>query len=305
MSVDPGDLYRVEVAADDLKAQTLLLGVPGFLDAGGGVRLSTAQILASLDHEVVVTFDHDVLIDYRARRPRLTFAEDHYEDYQPPAILLHRVTDPAGTDFLLLEGPEPDFLWDRFVGAVLDLITRFEVTRTVGMLSIPMAVPHTRPVTATTHANRPGLIETGANVWSGRIGVPASIGALLELRLAERAEAAFGFAVHVPYYLAESEYPAAAAALLDSAAGASGLVLPLGELNEGAERVKKLADQQLRGNAEIARVVETLETQYDQLPSAGNTARSEFSTMSAEEIGAQVEDFLARRDDTPGGPPPG
>ncbi len=297
MSIEPGDLYRLEPAADMLTAATLVQAIPGFIDAGSAVSLAVNQLLDSLEHEVVVRFDHDVLIDYRSRRPRLTFAEDHYEDYVAPELVLYRMTDSEGISFLLLAGPEPDFLWDRFTQAILDLVNRFDVQRSVGLLGIPMAMPHTRPVTVTSHATRPGLV-TGANLWRGRVAVPASLGALLEIRLGQAGQDGFGFAAHVPYYLAESDYPAASAALLEATAASTGLSLPLGDLIEAGARVIAAADEQLSGNDEIARVVTTLESQFDTLTTEdGDTGIAELSTLSADDIGAQVERFLAQQDD--------
>jgi len=302
VSIEPGDLYRLEPGADKLTASTLVQAIPGFIDAGAAVSLAVSQLLDSLEHEVVVRFDHDVLIDYRSRRPRLTFNEDHYEDYVAPELVLYRVTDSDGTSFLLLAGPEPDFLWDRFAEALLELVSRFEVQRSVGLLGIPMAMPHTRPVTVTSHATRSGLVS-GANLWRGKVAVPASLGALLEIRLGEAGHDGFGFAAHVPYYLAESEYPAASAALLEATAASTGLSLPLGDLIEAGTRVIAAADEQLAGNDEIARVVSTLERQFDALTTeGGDTGIAELSTLSAEDIGAQVERFLAQHDED--SPPP-
>jgi len=301
MSIEPGDLYRLEPAADRLTATTLVQAIPGFIDAGSAVALAVRQLLNSLEHEVVVRFDHDILIDYRSRRPRLTFSEDHYEDYVAPELVLYRMTDSDGTDFLLLAGPEPDFLWDRFTQAMIDLATRFEVQRSVGLLGIPMAMPHTRPVTVTSHATRTGLVS-GANLWRGKVAVPASLGALLEIRLGEAGHDGFGFAAHVPYYLAESDYPAASAALLEATAASTGLALPLGDLIEAGTRVIAAADEQLSGSDEIARVVSTLERQFDALTTEdGGIGIAELSTLSAEDIGAQVERFLAQHDED--GPP--
>ncbi len=304
MTIEPGDLYRLEPAADMLTAATLVQAMPGFIDAGSAVSLAVSQLLDSLEHEVVVRFDHDVLIDYRSRRPRLTFNEDHYEDYISPELVLYRMTDSEGISFLLLAGPEPDFLWDRFTEALLDLVGRFEVQRTVGLLGIPMAMPHTRPVTVTSHATRSGLVS-GANLWRGKVVIPASLGALLEMRLGGAGHDGFGFAAHVPYYLAESDYPAASAALLEATAAATGLSLPLGDLIEAGTRVVAAADEQLAGNDEIARVVSTLERQFDALSTEGaDTGIAELSTLSAEDIGAQVERFLAQQNEDDPTPDP-
>ena len=77
----------------------------------------------------------------------------------------------------------------------------------VSLGSVPMAVPHTRPVQLTNHATaRPAGAE---NVWRGEIRVPASAQSLLELRLGEWGHDAMGFVAHIPHYVAQFDYPQA------------------------------------------------------------------------------------------------
>ena len=69
-------------------------------------------------HRVLARFDHDQLFDYRARRPVMVFAKDHWESYDAPVLALHLLNDLDGQHFLLLAGPEPDVQWERFAAAV-------------------------------------------------------------------------------------------------------------------------------------------------------------------------------------------
>ena len=94
------------------------------------------------------------------------------------------------------------------------VVERFGVTRVVSMGSVPMAVPHTRPIAVTHHANDPALL-TGESPWRGELRVPSSAQALLEVRLGEWGHAALGFVAHIPHYLAQLDYPKASAALLE------------------------------------------------------------------------------------------
>src|SRR5207244_13060666 len=136
--------------------------------------------------------------------------------------LLH---DDGGTPLLLLAGLAPDLQWERFSGAVEDLVERMSVRVTVGLNAIPMAVPHTRPTGITAHATRPDLIS-GYEPWLRRVQVPGSAGNLLEYRLGSHGHDAIGFAVHVPHYLAQAGYPAAANELLTAVSRVTGLLLP-------------------------------------------------------------------------------
>src|SRR6266581_933920 len=126
----------------------------GFIDAGGAGRLLTAHLLSASEHTEVARFDVDSLIDYRSRRPVMTFAKDHWEEYDAPEIAVSLLHDAAGTPFLLLNGPEPDHDWDAFTGAVLDVASALRVRLAVGFHGIPMGVPR-RPRRGLPAAGRP------------------------------------------------------------------------------------------------------------------------------------------------------
>lgn len=300
--LDPTAIYTTTEAADGLTAPVLVHALGGFIDAGSAGRLAADHLLATLDHVVVATFDPDELVDYRSRSPVMVYDRDHYESYETPLVRLHAVRDLQGRTFLLLTGPEPDLQWERFVGAVRGLVQRFEVSRTMGIHAIPMAVPHTRPIGVLTHATREGLVPQ-RQTWVGTVQVPGSAAALLELRLGELGHDALGFVVQVPHYLAETPYPEAAAVLVDNLAEVAGLTLPTTALLESAEATRTAIAEQIAGSQEVEQVVQALEQQYDAYAGArGRTslmAAQDGPFPSADELGAEVERFLAAQPDDP------
>lgn len=301
--LDPNDLYLLDDDLPDLVNPVLVVALPGFVDAGAAGRLLGRQLLDTLPNRPLVTFDVDQLIDHRSHRPVMVFVEDHWDSYRPHSLALHLMHDEASEPFLFLTGPEPDYQWERFTTAVRNLIERFEVRLTVGINAIPMAVPHTRPTGLTAHATRPELVA-GYEPWLATVQVPGSVAALLEYRLGEAGQDAMGFAVHVPHYLAQAEYPDAADTLLDGIARATGLVLPRAELRSAAEQTRGKIDEQVGRSEEVAAVVHALEQQYDTFAESRGrvplmTADRE-SLPTADELGAELERFLAeqnRKDD--------
>ena len=261
--LDPAGLYTLAGDLPELDQPVLVHALPGFVDAGSGVRLASEYLLESLPSQVVARFDHDILIDYRGARPTLVFAEDHYQDYQVPEIVLHALEDADGTPFLLLAGREPDFEWERFGTAVIDLVRQFGVRVSIGLLAIPMTIPHTRPMSVTGHGSKPGLVPTDGNVFTGEIRVPASISAFLELRLGEAGFDAGGFAAHVPHYLAATEYPDAAITLIERLSASTGLHLPTDHLAVTAASTREAIEEQVSASAEVQEIVAQLERQHD------------------------------------------
>ncbi|MEU0548835.1 PAC2 family protein [Micromonospora sp. NPDC005979] len=304
--LDPHELYQLTDDLPDLGQPVLIQALTGFVDAGNASRLAREQLLTSLEGRPIATFDVDQLFDYRSRRPVMTFNEDHWESFDAPELELHLLHDDDETPFLLLTGPEPDLQWERFTAAVAGLAARLDVRLTVGLNSIPMAVPHTRPTGVTAHATRPELIS-GYEPWLQRVQVPGSVGHLLEFRLGEQGRDALGFAAHVPHYVAQTEYPAAAEVLLSAVSRSTGLLLPGDGLRSAAEVVRVEIDRQVAQTEDAAALVQALEEQYD----AFARGRGERSLLApdagplptADELGAELERFLAeqtRPGDTPG-----
>ncbi len=303
--LDPHELYELADDLPDLGQPVLIQALSGFVDAGNATRLAREQLLTSLEARPVARFDLDQLFDYRSRRPVMTFVEDHWESYDAPALELHLLHDDDETPFLLLTGPEPDLQWERFVAAVAGLAARLDVRLTVGLNAIPMAVPHTRPTGVTAHATRRDLIA-GYEPWLQRVQVPGSVGHLLEYRLGEQGRDALGFAAHVPHYVAQTEYPAAAEMLLASVSRSTGLLLPRDGLRAAAEVVRVEIDRQVAQTEDAAALVQALEEQYDAFARGRGEknllAPDSGSLPTAEELGAELERFLAeqtRPNDTP------
>ncbi len=299
---DPESLYVVneELAADEeLRGANLLMSFTGFSDAGHVVSQISGELKEQLPAEPLAVFDIDQLIDYRSRRPRITFTEDHLSDYRAPSLVLYKMADALGTPFLFLTGSEPDLQWERFSRAVLGLVERFDLNLVAWVHSVPMAVPHTRPIGATVHGNRPDLIE-GISAWKATLDIPAAIGHVLELKLAQADRNVVGYAIHVPHYLSDAEYPPAAVAGLEFLGAAASLMLPSERLREAGRAVERQITEQVEGSAEVANVVTNLEKQYDE-QSDGVARRSLLAgdndeLPGADELGAAVEAYLASRD---------
>ena len=155
-------------------------------------------------------------------------------------------------------------------------------------------------------ATAPELISSQPDIL-GTIEVPGSVTGLIEYRLGLAGRESVGFAANVPHYLAQADYPQAAAELVRQVARAGDLSLPVGDLEAAGARVRGEIDRQVAESEEVTAVVAALERQFDQFSAAAeNQGRSLGPTPmdelpSADELGAQFEAFLAGKDgDAPG-----
>ncbi|AKU17228.1 PAC2 family protein [Luteipulveratus mongoliensis] len=303
---DPSQLYQLETDTpqDDLRASTMIVSFGGLIDAGQTQKLLTDHILSTLETQVVASFDIDQLLDYRGRRPVMTFDRDHVSAYDDPTLLLHRVIDEEGTPFYVLYGPEPDYQWERVIEAVRQLVRMLGIRMIISAHGVPMGVPHTRPVGMTRYASDRSLIPENDPVF-GAIQIPASLEQLLHLRLGESGTDTVGFALHVPHYLAQVEFGDAAVAALEAIHAMTGLAIPVADLAAAAGLNRADIQRQIADSEEVGQVVSGLEEQYDTFHD-GRQRKSLLATEmaelpSADEIGEQLEAFL--RDESSGDDP--
>nr|WP_243752158.1 PAC2 family protein [Leucobacter weissii] len=281
------------------KGLPMVVALGGLSDAGGVISQLREFLRERSEPEEVVRFNADLLLDYRSRRPLITFHEDHFADYTPETLTLELATDELGSPFLLLSGFEPDFRWDQFIDAVLLLVDEFEVSTTVWSHAIPMPVPHTRPIRATVSGSREDLIE-GRSVWKPTSKLPASISHVLEYRLHGLGEDVAGFALLVPHYLANTEFPDALLATLDGFMAATGLLFDTNEISELSREFHLQVDRQIEENDESLEMVRGLELRYDAYMAEEPTSNSPLvgddgTIPTADQLASELERFLAQQ----------
>ena len=301
--LDPTSLFQWEPHVDQrtLRADTLIVTLGSYVDAGHSQRLVDGQLLEHLPNRVIGRFDTDQVIDYAGRRPTIHFDRDHFARYDKPEIKLHLLTDRDGKDFLLLNGPEPSLQWERMAEGVRHVIEQLDVQRTHLVQSMPAPAPHTRPVAVTRFASNPELVADEAPVL-GTFQLSASFTGVLTLRLGEAGHDVLGLVAHVPHYIADNDYPDAAAALLTTLRETASLALPVEGFGLAAGIVRAQIDNQVSESEELTDMVAALERGYDHFVSEREVRNAENAQLpSADEIGEKFEQFLADLGGTPEG----
>lgn len=279
----------------------LLRSLRGFVDAGRVGLLIRDHVMGISEPVRVVTFAVDDLLDYRSRRPEMTFSLNEWTAYDEPYLAIDMVRDVEDRPFLMLHGSEPDIRWEAFIAAVREAATRLGVGLTVGAHGIPMGVPHTKPIGSTTHGTRQDLLPDSPGMF-GTVTVPGSAQNLLEYRFGQWGLDVVNVAVHVPYYLAQSSLPQAAQRALTQVEGLTGLALDPSRLDDDAETASAEIVRQMAESEEVQALVETLETQYEAIEAARRDGIEVDGPLpTADELGAEFERFLAqqRRDFPP------
>jgi len=277
------------VERPDLDAPVMILALDGWIDAGMGAGAARAALLDQLDTVTIATFDCDVLLDHRARRPTMHLDCGVMTGLTWPTIELRAASDRDGNDLLILAGAEPDHLWRAFSRSVVDLALELEARMVIGLGAYPAPVPHTRSARLAVSASDPALAAIAPVQTT--VDVPAGVQAAIEHRAHEVGIPAVGLWAQVPHYVAAMPYPAASAALVDALSSVGSLRLDSLALLEEAASTRRRLDALVADNQEHMAMVQQLEQSYDaEEQPAGDFGNDPLP--SADDLAAEVERYL-------------
>lgn len=276
-----------------LDAAVLVVGLTGWIDAGGAARAAVEAIESEAGASPVAQFDDDVYVDYRARRPTMELREGLNSVLQWERILLSVGRDQTGRDLVLLTGPEPDAAWHRFIRLVGELATALNVTHMAHFGAYPFATPHTRPARLSVTSPSQDMLARVPFLRSS-VDVPAGVAAALEHELRGRGIPAIGIWAQVPHYIASISYPAASVALIDGLREATGIVVDATSLRSEVIIQGRRLDTLVGSNDEHVAMVRQLERLYDASEGEVQVQQPgpQLEMQSGDEIAAELERFL-------------
>ncbi len=301
--------YRLITDLPTLTDPVLVVMLTGWIDASGAAAAAMTALQDETDAIDLVSFDDDLYIDFRARRPILELRDGVATRLVWASPEMQYGQTAGGRDVVLLHGPEPDMAWHRFCATIGDLAEQLGVRRMVGLGAYPFATPHTRPVMlSATSPSRDVLASLPFRTNS--VDVPAGMAAVLEQELHGRGIPAVGIWAQVPHYVASMSYPAASVALLDGLSTAAGITIAAEDLRREALLQRDRLDQLVAANPEHQAMVEQIERLYDAAEESGGTPGiptdptgegqpgvGELELRSGDELAGEIERFLRNRGD--------
>ena len=258
-----------------LDRPVLVVMLTGWIDASGAAAGAMSALASAIDPTPVATFDGDVFVDYRARRPTMELREGVSTRLVWSDIELVMGTTEAGHAVYLLRGPEPDMQWRRFAAAVADLAQALGVYQMVGFGAYPFASPHTRSCRLSVTSPSADVVASVPYLKS-TLDAPAGATALLEHALTERGIPCLGLWVQVPHYVSAMPYPAASQALLDGLADNTGVRVPTPHLAVESAAQHDRIERLIAGNSEHEAMVRQLEESHDLLSQTGDDIAEEL-----------------------------
>lgn len=274
----------------DLRSPVMLVSLGGWFDVGGCATAALDALTDERSGAVLAEIDPDPFYDFTQERPQVEIIDGWVRRIEWPQNVIELSRGP-GRDLLVLRGVEPHLSWRTYCEAVMEVATRHGCEAVVTVGAAAEAVPHTRApmVTgSTTHsdlAQRLGLSRPSYQGVTGVVGV-------LQTLLDAHGIPSISLRVGIPHYLANAEHPAAVAALHTHLGHVLGVDVTTDHSGE-VHRWRSLHDEVVEADTQLTLYVRMLEQEYDR--------RAEAAIPSAEDLGAQFEEFL--RDQRPGEAP--
>jgi hypothetical protein len=189
---------------------------------------------------------------------------------------------------VVLSGVEPHFNWNIFAECIVQGAQRLNCSIAVTIGAFDESIPHTRTPNvfgSTSNAALARRMKLSLPKYEGPTGI---VGVLHE-RFEREHLPSVSLRVGVPRYLLNAQHPKSSAALLRHLELVLGVPTRHAELYEEIRRWSELHDAAVEGDEQISNYVELLERDFDQ--------RSQVQLPSAEDLGAELEQFLREQPD--------
>ncbi|MCU1502797.1 MAG: hypothetical protein JWM12_2151 [Ilumatobacteraceae bacterium] len=284
------DDYQLQEPFPELTAPTMVVMLTGWIDASGAAAGALSTLEEACTSRLLATFDGDVFIDYRARRPTMELREGVNTHLIWPEIQLKVGRDADGRDVVTLGGPEPDAQWRRFAETVAGLAVELGVSQAVGLGAYPYATPHTRPPRLSS-TSPSAEIAAGLPFLKNSVDVPAGMGAVLEHAMFAKGVPMTTIWAQVPHYVSTMNYPAATAALLTGLQDITQVTVDADELRQAATIQRHRLDQLVAANEDHVGMLHQLERAYD-TASEESLGLGQSSIPSGDELAAELERYL-------------
>jgi len=286
--VGPEDLYTI-LQTPDLQLPVMLVHFDGWIDSGQSASAAIKHVISEIDPTPIATFDAELLIDHRARRPIMHLVDGVNTGIDWPKIELLAGRDTRDNDVLVLSGAEPDHNWRSFTAASVALAVKFGVRRMVGLGAYPAAVPHTRPCRLSVTASTPELAE--GDYVNASLDVPAGVESALEKAFQLAGIESLGLWAQVPHYILNAPYPSASLALVEALEKAAGLWIDPGALVQKAVVSRSRLDELVAADDSHAEMIADLERRQEE------SSRAELEMESPDRLTDEIERFLREQGD--------
>ncbi|MGF1472916.1 MAG: PAC2 family protein [Rubrobacteraceae bacterium] len=274
----------------ELERPILIAGFTGWNDAAEAASLAVRTLGDTWEAKRFGAFDAEEFYDFQTTRPEIKLVEGVTRQIEWPENTLSATTgSPEATNgrgVVLLSGPEPNFRWRSFCGAVVELARELKVELVVTMGALLADVPHSRPVSVSANSQDPALIEN-LDLSASRYEGPTGITGILHRACADANLPSVSFWAPVPHYLPAVPSAPATLGLLEGFSNLLGIEVNVEELQVTAANYQEQVSAAVSQDTDLTSYVQMLEERYDVQAEQGTR-----DLPSGDDLANELESFL-------------
>ena len=295
---------------------TVIAAFTGWNDAADAASSALQNLVQGWGANALAEIDPEYFTDFASIRPQVRLSDGRVRNIVWPTIGVWHVR-AAGSDVILILGPEPSLRWRLFSEQVLSVIEKYNASLFLTLGALLADVPHSRPVQLIGTATDDTLVDR-YDLQRSRYEGPTGIVGVLNDACAKAGIPSASLWAAVPAYAGQISSPKASVALMQRACDIIGTPAPIGHMMGRVESYEQQLDTMLDDDDDLRSYVDRLETMSDagitieddddefdyeddsqlQFDFAVDTGDDAADPAAADILMAEVERFL-RDQDTP------
>jgi proteasome assembly chaperone (PAC2) family protein len=278
-------------ARPTLRRPVFVAGFEGWNDAADAASDAASWLVRHGDLEPFASIDPEFHVDFQARRPRVELLDGVTRSVHWPRNEFYAVRRPeADHDLIVLVGCEPNYRWQSFCRAIVDVARAYECEYVFTFGALLADTPHSRGIRVTGTASNAALIER-FNLQVSRYEGPTGIVGVLQDALQTAGLPAISLWAPVPHYIAQPPNPLAIRELLVRLNQLVDVRLDVSDLDTSIVAWRHGIDETISGDEDMTAYVQQLEERFDESIEP-EPAFDAISMPSADDLADEVERFL-------------
>jgi proteasome assembly chaperone (PAC2) family protein len=283
-------------ARPTLRKGVLVCAFYGWNDGGEAATLSALFLRQQLGATPFCELDPDEFYDFQEVRPVVSVGEDDTRRLAWPENSFAWAPLPSGNDIAVMVGIEPQNRWKLYSRSIVEVARESGAELVVTLGGFLADTPHTRPVPVTGSAD--GDIAEQLGLAPSAYEGPTGIVGVVHDACREAGIASASLWAAVPHYISVSPNPKAALALLSRLALLLDTSFDTTKLSQDAVQFEREVSHAVSADEKVSRYVRELESRSDERADDDADEESPPLLASGDDIAAQIERYLAEREET-------
>ena len=240
---------------------TVIAAFTGWNDAADAASSAVQNLVKGWGATALAEIEPEFFTDFATIRPQVRLSDGRVRSIVWPATGLWHIRS-AGSDVILILGPEPALRWRLFSEQIVSVIEKYNASLFLTLGALLADVPHSRPVQLIGTATDDNLVDR-FDLQRSRYEGPTGIIGVLHDEFSRAALPSASLWAAVPAYASQVPSPKASLALMRRTCEMIGTPAPVAAILHLIENYEEQVNSLVNDDEDLVEYVERLETATD------------------------------------------